>query len=136
MYEITFETEFAAAHAIRIRGELEPTHGHNWRVEVALRADALDDDGLVCDFHALEGALGAVLAPMRNNDLNRVPPFDVRNPTAELVARHIGDEVAKWLQKQGYGRGVRLDRVRITEAPGCAAVYRPGLRADENTDPR
>lgn len=136
MYEITVETEFAAAHAIRIRGEREPTHGHNWRVEAAVRADALDDDGLVCDFHALEGALALILAPMRNNDLNRVPPFDVRNPTAELVARHIGDEAAKWLEKQAYGRGVRLDRVRVTEAPGCAAIYRPRARADESDGPR
>jgi 6-pyruvoyltetrahydropterin/6-carboxytetrahydropterin synthase len=56
---------------------------------------------------------------MHNADLNHVPPFDRVNPTAEMVARHLADVIAR-----GLPPGVRLARVSVTEAPGCRATYR------------
>ncbi|TVQ64689.1 MAG: 6-carboxytetrahydropterin synthase [Phycisphaerales bacterium] len=125
MYEIAVDTEFCAAHAIVIRGEREPVHGHNWKVRVVVRAEALDEDGLVCDFHALDATLNEIIAPFRDADLNTAPPFNRQNPTAEHVARHIGESVGAWLFSLGENRGLRLSSVRVTEAPRCAAVYRP-----------
>ena len=90
MFELSIERRFSAAHAIVIGGERETTHGHDWRVTLVVSGAVLDDEGLLCDFHALEQALDAVLAPFHNNDLNATPPFDELNPTAENVARHIG----------------------------------------------
>ena len=116
---------FSAAHAIVIAGEREPVHGHDWRVVVSVGADALDRDGLVCDFHALEAMLDAVLEPMRNRSLNEVPPFDRVNPTAERVAEHIGDRMLAGAGEAWGGR-VRVLAARVTEAPGCEAEYRPG----------
>lgn len=128
MYEITVESEFAAAHAIVMRGEREPVHGHNWRVTATLECATLDDDGLLCDFHAVENALRDILRPFHNRDLNASSPFDRVNPTAELVARHIADSLAASLPPENASRGVRVASVRVTEAPGCAAVYRPAAR--------
>ncbi|MBX3358721.1 MAG: GNAT family N-acetyltransferase [Phycisphaeraceae bacterium] len=133
MFELSIETAFAAAHALMIQGAREPIHGHNWHVTVVAEGDTLDGDGLLMDFHVLEGMLGEIVSPMRNNDLGRVPPFDSVNPSAELVARHIGDEMSRrlagWLGRQSREGAspppVRIASVRITEAPGCAAVYRP-----------
>lgn len=125
MYEITVEAEFAAAHAIVMAGQREPVHGHNWKVTVTLRGDSLDDDGLLCDFHAIENALRETIRPFHNRDLNATPPFDRTNPTAELVARHIADSVARSIPPGDAARGVRLASVRVTEAPGCAASYTP-----------
>lgn len=124
MYEITVEDEFCAAHAIVIRGEREPVHGHNWKVSVTVAGDALDDDGLLLDFHALEKLVREILNPFRNNDLNATPPFDRTNPTAELVARHIADRVNEGMIPQ-YRGVLRATAVRVTEAPGCSVVYRP-----------
>jgi 6-pyruvoyltetrahydropterin/6-carboxytetrahydropterin synthase len=120
MYELVVEREFCAAHAILLAGRREPVHGHNWKVALVVGGARLDGDGLLCDFHALEQALDAILAPLRNVDLNATPPFDRVNPTAEHVARHIADSVAVALPP-----GVLVRSVRVTEAPGCAAVYRP-----------
>ena len=120
MYEITIEQTFAAAHSIRIRGEQEPVHGHNWHVTVVVASDTLDEDGLVCDFHDLEKQLDNIISPFHNRALNDVPPFDTVNPTAELVARHIGDEIVAWAPSP-----VRLVSVTVTEAPNCAATWRP-----------
>lgn len=120
MFELTVRTEFCAAHAIVIKGEREPVHGHNWRVTVTVAGDALDEDGLLCDFHDLEANLAKIIAPLQNADLNTTPPFDRINPTAERVAQHIGEELAKTLPT-----GVRLERASVTEAPGCEATWRP-----------
>lgn len=126
MHEISIEAEFCAAHALVIAGRREGVHGHNFRVTVTAGAERLDGDGLVCDFHALEALLGRVLEPMRDADLNVLPLFDRVNPSAERIAERIGDRVADGLGLiDGSERGLRLVSVRVTEAPGCAATYRP-----------
>lgn len=126
MHEITVETTFAAAHAIRIRGQLEPLHGHNWRVVAAVGASELDQDGLVCDFHQAHADLEEIVAPFRNRNLNELPPFSTGvNPTAELVAKHIADRLEAALPK-ATGRALRVLAVAVTEAPGCIATHRPG----------
>ncbi len=101
---------------------MEPVHGHNWVVTVWLRAEQLDEDGLVADFHELERALESVIAPWRNTDLNAVSPFDRVNPTAEHIALEIANEVRR---EMGLGASSDVDvcRVRISEAPGCFAIY-------------
>lgn len=158
MYALTVEKTFSAAHAIVIGGERERVHGHNWQVLATIEGESLDAEGLLVDFHALERALGAIIDRFHNGSLNEVEPFTVLNPTAELVAKHIADELGAWLVRTtgggssgvldsgvrgadnpaggGYGQGmgavgageggVRVRCVRVTEAPGCCAEYRPG----------
>lgn len=128
MYEVSVETEFCAAHAIVISGEREPVHGHNWRVGVTVSGGELDAEGLLLDFHALERLVGEIIGPFKNRDLNATAPFDRVNPTAEQVARHIAEGVARGLPGLRKGNAstlLRVESVRVTEAPGCAVVYRP-----------
>lgn len=99
-------------------GEREESHAHDWRVTLVVAGEALDGDGLLCDFHDLEMALDAVLGPFENADLNQTPPFDQLNPTAELVVKHIAESVQNQL-----GDKVHINRVSITEAPGCRATF-------------
>lgn len=120
VFELSIETEFCAAHAIVIRGAREPVHGHNWRVTATISGESLDADGLLCDFHAIEQQLDGIVAPFRNNDFNATPPFDRVNPTAERIAEHLGRSLDALLPP-----GIRLASLRITEAPGCAALWRP-----------
>ncbi|MFZ4642385.1 MAG: 6-pyruvoyl trahydropterin synthase family protein [Phycisphaerales bacterium] len=118
MFELEVRRIFSAAHAIVIRGERESIHGHDWQVEVVVSAASLDQDGLACDFHALEASLDNVLRPFCSRNLNETPPFDVVNPTAEAVAKHIATEMATRIPSQ-----VSIRSVRVTEAPGCSARY-------------
>lgn len=120
MYELSIEGGFSAAHAIRLGGVPEPLHGHDWHITVTLSGDTLDDDGLLCDFHTIEESLRAVTDRFHNRNLNETAPFDRVNPTAELIARHIAEALSPLLPAE-----TRLVSVRITEAPGCAATYRP-----------
>ena len=123
MYEITVDREFCAAHSLIIAGTREPLHGHNFRVTVTITGDRLDDDGLLCDFHTVNAVLKDVCRPFVNANLNETPPFDRTNPTAELIAKHIGDELAKLLN-DALAPAAKVGAVRVTETTGCAAVYR------------
>jgi len=119
MYELTIERTFAAAHAIIIKGEREPLHGHNWRVRLTVAGKSLDSDGLLCDFHALEQVLDRAIGGFHNRNLNETAPFDRVNPTAENVAGHLAQEIARYLPAT-----VGIVRVSVTEAPGCEATFR------------
>ena len=123
MYEITVERTFCAAHAIVIRGQREPLHGHNWQVTATIAGDALDEDGLLCDFHAVERVLVEITEPFLNKNLNEVPPFHDVNPSAEHVARHLATELAARLKNE-LASGGRVRAVSVTEAPGCCATYK------------
>lgn len=120
MYELVVERDFRATHAVTIDGCPETPHDHTWHVSVAVAGPGLDAEGLLCDFHLLQRRLERILAPLEGRDLNRTPPFDHVNPTAEMVARHIADTLEPALPD-----GISLAAVSITEAPGCTAIYRP-----------
>ncbi|MEC7384806.1 MAG: 6-carboxytetrahydropterin synthase, partial [Planctomycetota bacterium] len=74
-FELRIERTFSAAHAIVIQGEREPLHGHDWRVLVAVRGPQLDQEELLCDFHAIEQQVDGVIAPFHNANLNETAPF-------------------------------------------------------------
>ena len=118
MYEIAVERSFWAAHAVTIDATPEPTHRHNWRVRVVFEGRELDDDGVVCDFHALERSIEGVIGGLDDRTLNGLPCFEGLGPTAERVARHIADRVE-------VPAAVSVVCVEVTESPGCVATYRP-----------
>lgn len=124
MFEISIDAAFDATHALRLAdGSLEPVHGHDWPVRVTVAADALDEIETVMDFHELESIVERIIAPFRGRHLNDVEPFAGEagvNPSAERVAWWIGERVKAALPDR-----VRLVSVRVGEAPGCAAIYRP-----------
>lgn len=122
MYEVSVEREFCAAHALRLNGQMETVHGHNWRVTVTVAGSELDSDGLLVDFHQLETSIDAVIATFHNRDLNRIAPFDRKNPSAENVAAHLAQVIGASLP---VDRHVHVAAVSVTEAPNCRATYRP-----------
>jgi 6-pyruvoyltetrahydropterin/6-carboxytetrahydropterin synthase len=125
MYEVSVEAEFAAAHALSIAGQRETTHGHNWHVTVTVSGPSLDSDGLLCDFHTIESALRELTARFHNRDLNGVTPFvEGLNPSAENVAAVLAEGLSRAISP--LSPHAEVTAVRVTEAPGCAATYRPG----------
>jgi 6-pyruvoyltetrahydropterin/6-carboxytetrahydropterin synthase len=122
-FQITVTREFAAGHQLRLYdGSLEPLHGHNWRVQVVLEAQALDGIGVVMDFHQVERLIDGVAEPMRDRFINDVPPFSAGlNPSAENVAWHFGQSLLPHLPPSR----IRLLRVEVWETGENSAVYLP-----------
>lgn len=123
MFEITIEETFAAGHALRnYRGKCENVHGHNYRCQVTVEGEQLDNIGLLVDFVELKKVVHAVLDRMDHQWLNDYPPFDVLNPSAENMAKYIYDEVSSGL---GTRPGVKVGWVKLWETDTSSAVYRP-----------
>jgi 6-pyruvoyltetrahydropterin/6-carboxytetrahydropterin synthase len=122
MFEVTVEEKFASGHALRnYHGKCENVHGHNYRVEVTLAGDSLDQTGLLVDFVELKKVLNAIVERMDHRFLNEVPPFDVLNPSAENMAQYIFEELEKGLGGQSPAR---VSIVKLWETDSCSATYR------------
>jgi 6-pyruvoyltetrahydropterin/6-carboxytetrahydropterin synthase len=122
MFQISVHAEFCAAHALVIGGQRETLHGHNWRVTAVVAGETLDNDGLLCDFHTLEDTLKQIIEPFQNANLNETPEFGRLNPSAENVARHIAERLHEALD-EALAPHAAVERVSVTEAPGCVATF-------------
>ncbi len=119
MYELTVIGRFAAAHSLRnFKGRCEALHGHNWRVEVVVRGETLDQAGLVMDFGELKAAMNQVLDTLDHRYLNELEPFDRLNPSSELIAKYLYEKIAGLLPP-----GVEMARVSAWESEDSRATY-------------
>lgn len=119
-FTLTIETEFAAAHVIRGHpGKCSRLHGHNWKVEVEVVADTLDELGMGVDFEEMKGAAREVTERLDHRHLNEISPFDRINPTAENVAWHLHSELSQLLN----GPGRRVHAVTLKETDRASVRY-------------
>jgi 6-pyruvoyltetrahydropterin/6-carboxytetrahydropterin synthase len=103
MYDIFIKTHFAGAHHLReYPGDCEQPHGHNWKVEVTVRATALDRYGMGIDFKVLKTIVKEVIDQLDHKDLNTLPYFQDKNPSSEHIARFIYDASKPQLESESY----------------------------------
>jgi 6-pyruvoyltetrahydropterin/6-carboxytetrahydropterin synthase len=124
MFEVYVDEQFAAAHNLRnYKGKCENLHGHNYKVRVTLAGPELDAVGLLYDFVHLKQVIQGVIRTLDHKYLNELKPFDVLNPSAENIARHIYDESSKQMQKNA--NGAEISSITVWESDVTAATYRP-----------
>lgn len=123
MYELKIVTNFSAAHRLEnFYGKCESLHGHNWKVEVFLLGNRLDDAGLVKDFGVVKAKAREVLAELDHAYLNELPAFTQQNPSSENLARYLFERLGAVLN----GDGVRVSRVSVWESDtSCASYFEP-----------
>jgi len=120
MYQLRINGDFAAAHFLKnYHGKCENLHGHNYKVRVYLSGTQLDAGGMLIDFGIVKGILKDVLAGLDHSNLNEHPFFSSGNPSAELIARYIYEEMAPKIPT------VHLDRVEVFETENNVASYLP-----------
>ena len=121
-YVLRVRERFEAAHHLRsYRGAPEPVHGHSWQVEVLIRTQELDDEGMGFDFIAVKQVLGDLAARFHHRDINATPPFDRLNPTTEHLARWFYEQMRERLPS------AEITGVTVWEGPDCSATYRETL---------
>jgi 6-pyruvoyltetrahydropterin/6-carboxytetrahydropterin synthase len=122
-------------------------HGHSRTVEVVLAADQLNANDMVCDFQTVKAALLAFLETwdhalcLNTADPNfefyrktygdRIIPFEETDPTSEVMAKVIFEELTRRLAgatqppaaRSLLPPGVRIERVRVTETRTTWAEY-------------
>lgn len=123
MFEVSVEQTFAAGHALRnYHGKCENVHGHNYRVQITVQGDELNEIGLLVDFIELKRLMGQVVDYLDHRFINDLPPFDVLNPSAENLAKYFHDQVSGDLRNDVP---VRISEVKVWETDTSLAVYRP-----------
>jgi 6-pyruvoyltetrahydropterin/6-carboxytetrahydropterin synthase len=151
MYRVTKQFEFQAAHVLsKHAGLCRFPHGHNYKVEVTLVADKLDQNNMVCDFQALKIILSECLdqldhsillnstdsASRKSQENNpRCHVFDDRDPTSEVLAetifKFVQDRLTRRIARSSTGieftinPSVTLEKVRIWETSTAWAEYQP-----------
>jgi 6-pyruvoyltetrahydropterin/6-carboxytetrahydropterin synthase len=123
MYELKITTQFSAAHRLEnFYGKCEALHGHNWKVEVYLLGERLDEAGLVRDFGVVKAKTKEILNELDHKFLNELPAFREQNPSSENLARHLYERLGAVLN----GDGVKVSKVSVWESDtSCASYFLP-----------
>jgi len=123
MYDIFIKTHFAGAHHLRdYPGECENPHGHNWKVDVTVRATELDKCGMGIDFKILKKVVKEVIDKLDHHDLNTLPYFQEKNPSSEHIAAFVFAEVKALLSSKKYS----LYSVTVLETDTQGLTYYGG----------
>lgn len=120
MYELSVEVGFAAAHQLRgYKGKCENLHGHNWRVQISVLAERLNEIDIAIDFHDLKKIANEIVAPLDHAFLNDVFPFTEKNPSSENIAKWIFDSLKKKINNEN----LRMAAVTVWESESASASY-------------
>lgn len=120
MYELMIEAQFSSAHQLRgYTGKCENLHGHNWKVQVMVSSEKLNETGLVIDFHEFKKTVEELLLTLDHFVLNEIFPFTELNPSSENIAKWIYDS----LKKKTTNRNVALVSVTVWESETASATY-------------
>lgn len=120
MFDIFIDTHFAGAHHLReYPGNCEKPHGHNWKVQVTVRAHTLDELGMGIDFKILKQKVNSVIDELDHCDLNEHPAFLQQNPSSENIAVYLFSQLKAPLQHDRY----RLYCITIRETDTSGLTY-------------
>ena len=92
MYEVRKRLEISAAHYLKLDYESKCAnlHGHNWIIDVYLRSETLNSNGMIMDFSHIKKK---IQDKFDHKVINDVVDF---NPTAENLAKYICDELSPY----------------------------------------
>ncbi len=120
MYELRVKTDFAAAHRLTLVGhKCENLHGHNWKVEVCLKGDTLDQAGVLMDFGVIKKSLSTIMDSLDHKFLNELEIFEQFPPSSENIARVIAIELGRMANSDN----VRVYSVTAWESDNSSATY-------------
>lgn len=120
MFELTVEVGFSAAHQLRgYKGNCENMHGHNWRVQINIMAERLNDIDIAMDFREVKSIARDVISPLDHAFLNEVFPFTEKNPSSENIAKWIFDSLKKRINDDN----LRVAGVTVWESDSASASY-------------
>ena len=92
---------------------------HDYRLEVLVERERLDDRGMVCDLDVLDAALQRIDDTVRDKNLEVIRPADAEAVTVEVFARWAHDTLAAELR----GSGADVLAVRVYESADAFGGY-------------
>ena len=111
MYEVKKRIEISAAHRLILDYESKCTnlHGHNWIIDVFLRSETLNKNGMIMDFTEIKRK---IQDKFDHKVINDEVDF---NPTAENIAKYICDVLAPYCYRVDVQESIDNDASYIKE---------------------
>ena len=94
-------------------------HDHDYRIEIVVDREQLDDRGMVCDLDVLEAALTELTSRVEGRNLEEIRPAGAEAVTVEVFARWVHDSLSPAVAAAG---GEAL-AVRVWETPVAFGGY-------------
>lgn len=140
MYAVNVRDHFMIAHSFQgaVFGPAQRMHGATYVVDLELRRQALDADGIVVDIGLATQVLREELAALNFQNLDEMPEFKGRNTTTEFLSRAIFDRIAARIAAGALGvqalpsdsaPGLQHMRVTLHESHVAWASYEGALPA-------
>jgi len=124
MFVLTVEDYFSSAHQLRgYKGKCENIHGHNWRVVLSVQGEALNEIGLLIDFHELKDILKQITGSLDHKNLNEIEPFTAINPSSENIAEFIAEKVQEDITK--INPSLYVESVTVWESQTSRCTFYP-----------
>ena len=121
-YALGVRTEFSASHYLMggdFGAEAEP-HAHDYRLEVVLEGERLDEKGFLVDIVRVKSELGRIVERYRGQMLNDFPELEGVNPGLEAFSRIVAESLGMALDLDGLSSL----SVKIWESENAWAAYR------------
>ena len=125
MFEVGSAIEFRGRHVMPgVDGPEGVLHEHEYRLDVVLERELLDERGMVCDLDVLDAALARIGDKVRDQDLETIRPADADAVTVEVFAKWAHEFLANSLR----GQGAETLSVRVWESPTAFGGHRGRLQ--------
>jgi 6-pyruvoyl-tetrahydropterin synthase len=124
-YEVGLSRAVRAFHVMPgMPGPEGERHDHDYRIEVVVEREDLDEQAMVCDLDLLEAALSDLTARLEDKDLeDAIQPPGAGAITVEVFARWTHETLASAVRQAG---GETL-AVRVWESPVAFGGYRTAV---------
>lgn len=136
MYKITKEFKVSMGHRLsQHQGLCKNIHGHNYRIEVGIKSETLNKNGMVMDFTDLKNIVRGYISILdhvlmfNQNDYTIVekltdllPQLKILTTPYEPTAENMCAEMYKFV-KMKLPEGVEMDYITMYETDSSKATY-------------
>ena len=120
-YEVGLSRGVRAFHIMPgLPGPEGQLHDHDYRIEVVVDRERLNERGMVCDLDVLEAAMTELAGRIDGRNLEEIRPASAEAVTVEVFARWVHDTLASAVATEGAGTLA----VRVWETPAAFGGYR------------
>lgn len=120
-FELNIEFEFCSAHIlVGHKGKCGNLHGHNYKANICVIGNKLDEIGILIDFADLKVISNDVIETLDHKYINEInyPAFLEGKTSAENIAKYIFEKIEKKLPKV-----VELSYVKLWETSKYSVTY-------------
>ncbi len=120
MFELKVVTHFSAAHQLKmVAKKCENLHGHNWKIEVCVAGQDLNDASVLMDFGEIKTHLSEIMDRLDHKFLNELDYFNDGNPSSENIAQYIAGSLKEKIDDSA----VKVARVTVWETDTACATF-------------